>query len=144
MFASKLHHDIGILTMRVGIGATFMVHGFPKLAGGPDAWLKLGKAISYVGIEQWFTFFGFMAATSEFIGGLFLIIGLMMRQASFLMCCTMVVATFMHLGMEHEFKVYSHSLKMAIVFLGLMLIGPGRISLDKVFHPLEVESEPDD
>ncbi len=143
MFASKLHHDIGILTIRVGVGATFMVHGFPKLAGGPDTWMQIGKAISHVGIEQFFTFFGFMAATSEFIGGLFLIIGLMMRQASFLMCCTMVVATFMHLGLGDPFKVYSHPLKMAIVFLGLMLIGPGRISLDKVFHPYEVEDKSD-
>ncbi len=141
MFASKVHHDLGILTMRVGIGAAFMVHGFPKLAGGPDTWLQLGQAISYVGIERWFTFFGFMAATAEFIGGLFLIIGLMVRQASFLMCCTMVVASFMHLGQGHEFKVYSHALKMAIVFFSLMLIGPGRISLDKIFHPYEVEDE---
>lgn len=141
MFASKLHHDIGILTVRIGIGATFMVHGFPKLAGGPETWEQIGQAITYVGFDRWFTFFGFMAAASEFIGGLFLIIGLMTRQASFLMCCTMVVATFMHLGLEHDFKLYSHPLKMIFVFLGLMLIGPGRISLDKIFHPKEVEEE---
>jgi hypothetical protein len=30
-----------------------------------------------------------------------------------------------------DFKVYSHPLKMAVVFIGLAFVGPGRFSIDK-------------
>ncbi|WP_369811116.1 DoxX family membrane protein [Hymenobacter mellowenesis] len=28
-------HDFGLLIIRVGIGLMFMLHGYPKLTGGP-------------------------------------------------------------------------------------------------------------
>jgi hypothetical protein len=32
---------------------------------------------------------------------------------------------------NRDFKIYSHPLKMAVVFFGLAFIGPGRFSIDK-------------
>ena len=35
--------DVGLLVVRVGLGVMFMVHGLPKLAGGPAAWTGVGS-----------------------------------------------------------------------------------------------------
>jgi len=42
----------------------------------------------------------------------------------------MMVATTMHLTNADPFLNYSHSLEAAILFLSLILIGPGKFSLD--------------
>jgi putative oxidoreductase len=126
------YRDKGLLILRVGIGIMFMCHGFPKLTAGPEAWIKLGGALSSLGIGIAPTFMGFMAAISEFGGGLLLILGLFTRPACFFLLITMVVATLMHVNGGHPLKKYSHALESAILFFSLMLIGPGKISLDEI------------
>ena len=127
------HRDSGLLILRVGIGIMFMIHGFPKLSGGPEKWAKLGGAVSALGINVAPTFMGFMAAISEFGGGLLLVLGLFTRPACFFLLSTMVVATLMHVKSGHAFVKYSHALESAILFFSLLFIGPGKISLDEKF-----------
>jgi putative oxidoreductase len=129
------YRDAGLLFLRVGIGMMFMIHGYPKLSGGPESWEALGGALSELGINFMPTTFGFMAATSEFFGGLLLALGLLTRPACFFLFSTMAMATAMHISKEDPFRIYSHALEAGILFLSLMLIGPGRYSLDeKLFH----------
>ncbi len=61
--------------LRVGIGLMFVaVHGFPKIAGGMEAWVGLGKTFnSIIRISFIPAFWGLMAAISELIGGMCLI-----------------------------------------------------------------------
>ncbi|MEZ4689878.1 MAG: DoxX family membrane protein [Ignavibacteria bacterium] len=62
------HSDLGILIIRIGIGISFiLVHGLGKITGGPALWEKLGGAMSSFGINFLPTFWGFMAAFSEFV-----------------------------------------------------------------------------
>ncbi len=124
------HRDSGILILRVGIGIMFMCHGFPKLTAGPEVWTKLGGALSAIGINFAPTFMGFMAAISEFGGGLLLVLGLFMRPACFFLLITMVVAMLMHIKSGDPFVKYSHALESAILFFSLLFIGPGKTSLD--------------
>lgn len=123
--------DVGLLLLRLGIGASFIAHGFPKISGGPEFWTRIGGATRTVGIDFAPTFFGFMAAVSEFGGGVLLILGLATRPAALLLCLTMVVATMTHLARGQGFNGFSHALEAAILFGSLVLIGPGRISLDR-------------
>ncbi len=124
-------HDLGLLLLRVGLGVMFMVHGFPKLAGGPAAWAGLGGVMSSVGLGFAPTFWGFLAAMAEFGGGLLLAVGLWFRLACFGLLVTMIMATVMHLSKGDGFGGYAHALESAFVFLGLLLAGPGRYSLDE-------------
>ena len=124
-------HDLGLLVLRIGIGIVFMHHGYPKLQGGPEVWNGVGGALMTIGISRYLTFFGFMAAVSEFGGGLLLALGLFVRPASLFMCITMVMATTMHIRSGDSFQVYSHPLKCAILFFSLVLIGAGKMSLDE-------------
>ena len=125
------YRDKGLLILRVGIGISFMFHGFPKLMGGPETWTYLGGALSAVGINFAPAFFGFLAAVSEFGGGLLLALGLLSRPACFFLFNTMAVATIMHITKGDPFMKYSHALESAILFASLMLIGPGKYSLDE-------------
>lgn len=122
------YRDVGLLILRIGIGIAFMVHGFPKLIGGPEAWAGLAQ---FVGIDFFPAFFGLMAAISEFVGGILLALGLLFRPATFLMFCTMAGALTAHLGAGDDFGEYAHALELGIVFLSLFLIGPGTYSLDE-------------
>ncbi len=125
------HRDKGLLILRVGIGIMFMCHGFPKLTAGPEVWTKLGGALSAMGINFAPTLMGFMAAISEFGGGLLLVLGMFTRPACFFLLSTMVVALIMHTKSGDPFVEYSHALESAILFLSLLFIGPGKISLDE-------------
>ncbi len=123
--------DIGLLILRVGIGIMFLYHGAPKLFGGPVKWEKLGMAMSYAGIHFMPVIWGLMAAISEFFGGICLILGLFFRAVCILLAITMGIAVSMHLQKGEGLMVASHAIEDGIVFLGLILIGPGRYSIDK-------------
>ena len=128
-------HDWGLLLLRVGIGVMFTVHGYPKLTGGPTAWAEIGGVMKLVGLDFAPTFWGFMAAFAEAIGGQLLAVGLFFRWVCALLLGTMVMATLMHLSKGDGFGDYSHALESAFVFLGLAFAGPGRFSLDQLLFP---------
>ncbi|MFI5307753.1 MAG: DoxX family protein, partial [Polyangiales bacterium] len=120
------YRDLGLLCLRVGMGAMFVTHGLPKMLGGPSKWHALGTATSELGIHVLPTFFGFMAACAELGGGVLLAAGIFFRPACTLMAITMLVATTKHLSQGDSFAVASHAIEAGIVFLSLLLIGPGR------------------
>jgi putative oxidoreductase len=116
--------DLGLLVLRVGIGVMFVTHGLPKNVGG--RWAKLGEAMGNLGIEFAPTFWGFAAAISEFGGGLLLAAGVLFRPACALMLCTMIVASINHFAVGDGLGRASHAIEAGILFLSLLLIGPGR------------------
>ena len=123
--------DFGILLLRIGLGAMMAWHGFPKFTGGVAAWTEVGGAMSHVGVSIYPVFWGFCAAAIEFFGGIALAFGLFTRLISLLLCFTMAVAATMHLSIGDGLQTASHSIELAIVFLAVILIGPGRFSVDR-------------
>ncbi len=123
--------DLGLLIVRIGLGLTFLfIHGGPKLLGGPERWARVGRAMQVFGIEFAPTFWGLVAALSEFVGGgLLLMLGLFFPWALIPPVLTLFVAALGHMtGLISGTPWYA--LEMLIVFVGLMLTGPGRYSLD--------------
>lgn len=114
------------------MGSMMILHGWPKLAGGTKRWEALGAAMQHLGIEFFPAFWGFAAAASETLGGVLLILGFFFRPAAGLLFCTMVVATTMRYKLGGgEFLEWAWPAEMGILFLSLILIGPGRYSLDR-------------
>lgn len=123
--------DLGLLILRVGLGAAFVAHGLPKLLAGPHGkpmgWESLGN-MAHLPMP---VVFGFLAAVAETAGGLLVALGLLFRPACAVLFCNLLVALVMvHLRHGDSFLVYSHALEDAVVFLGLVFIGPGRYSVD--------------
>ena len=126
------YHDLGLLILRVGIGAMFIAHGLPKMMGGVPVWKGLGHAMSVVGVfiapELW----GFMAAFAEVFGGISLITGIFFVPFSAMLAFEMVIATCMHLSKGDGFLVSSHAIEAAILFFSLIFIGPGKYVLLRI------------
>ena len=124
------YHSYGLLLLRI-IGGSMMVynHGWGKITAGPEKWNRLGHALTdIIGFEFLSTFFGFMAAFSESVCALLIVIGLFTIPASILLSFTMFVASLNHI-MDSEMP------ELAIMYclssLVLILSGPGKFSLDQ-------------
>src|ERR1044071_7547612 len=100
------YRDYGLLLLRVGIGLMFVaVHGVSKLTRGGQVWAGLGKTFNSLwGVSFVPTFWGLMAAISEFGGGLCLITGILFRPACAFMLFTMMVAVAAHVPGGYRFS----------------------------------------
>ena len=129
LFARENWTDLGLLLIRLGFGLGFIYfHGWSKLVGGPERWASVGSAVENLGIGFGHTFFGFMAAFAEAIGGLLFAVGFLFRPAAILVVITMFVAWVMHVSTGQGNP--AHAFKNLWVALGLAFIGPGRYSVD--------------
>ena len=125
------YNNVGLLLLRIGLGAMMIWHGYPKLAGGPEKWKKLGNAMGDLGLHDFPVFWGFMAAFSEGVCGLLFLIGFLFRPSCLLIVITMAVAAFHHLYNGDGMGDASHALELGIVFLAMFIIGPGKYSVDR-------------
>ena len=126
------YHSYGLLLLRI-IGGSMMVynHGWGKITAGPEKWNRLGHALTdIIGFEFLSTFFGFMAAFSESVCALLIIIGLFTRPASILLFFTMFVAIMNHI-MDSEMPELA--IMYCLLSLVLILSGPGKLSLDQIW-----------
>ncbi|NDK56237.1 DoxX family protein [Pontibacter fetidus] len=136
IFRSRYKYkDLGLLILRFGIGLMFVLHGWPKLTGGPEKWEQIGTTMQLLGIDFAPVFWGFMAGFAEVVGGALIMLGFFFRISCGLLVITMLVASMRHMTAGDGFAGYSHALEAAILFLSLMFIGPGKYSLDKVIFP---------
>ena len=137
---SKVAFDIAALVLRLAAGLIFIPHGWSKVAGeGGVAAFAADMAANY----HIPSFLGYVAAYSEFIGGILLIAGLLTRLDAFLLACTMFVATFIVQLPDALYEVPPNAIKLFVALRGiemplalfaitfaLMWLGGGRISLD--------------
>lgn len=124
------YRNAGLFIMRTGVGAMMIYHGLPKISH-PEKWAGLGEAMESLHIHFWPTFWGFMAALTETVGGLFSVLGLWFRMVSLFMIFLFVVATLQHLNSGDGVGEASHAIELCFVYIGFLFIGPGKFSVDK-------------
>jgi putative oxidoreductase len=137
-FYSEDKVALGLLIVRVGVGIAFMAHGFPKLFMGGA--LGLSKGLAAVGIPGG-VIGAYLAGAAEFFGGMSLVAGLLFRPATVALAFNMLVALIFHFRHGDSFITYSHALESGILFLALMIAGPGRFSLDYKLFGSKAEKE---
>jgi putative oxidoreductase len=130
---SKLgnYKNFGLLIIRAGLGIMFVWHGYPKLLGGEKTWVQVGGATRYVGIHFLPVIWGLAAALVETIGGIFLVIGYSFRLVCLLLLINLLVAAAMELKTGAGLMGAAHAIEDAVVFAGLIFVGPGKYSVDK-------------
>jgi putative oxidoreductase len=119
---------VGLLALRLVAGSALMFHGWPKVQNA-TSWM--GPKATMPGALQ------AAAAVAEFGGGLCWVLGLLTPLASLLILCTMAVAAgTVHIPSGHPFvsATGGPSYELAFGYLAdalvLLLVGPGKLSLD--------------
>lgn len=124
--------DLGLLILRVGIGVIFLcIHGFSRLADGMAGWRRVGRAVSYLGIDFGHVWWGLAAVLAMTAGALCLILGWLHRPAALLLTITMGVASIWKFFPFGGWNAAAYPVTMAVVCLGLLITGPGKLSLDR-------------
>jgi len=133
--ATPLSYDLGLLLIRLMLGAVFLFHGAQKLFGmfgGTD-----GEGAGLSGFALYMESLSLpmpmpmaaatCAALAEFGGGLALVTGMFMRPVVITTVFTMLVAAFV--AHDWSFDDMQVPLTLAIVTAGLFFTGTGRIAL---------------
>ena len=131
LFVTSEDRNIGLLILRIFVGAGISSHGFSKIFAGPKGWEAIGKTVGKIGLNFAPTFWGFMAAFGEFFGVMFLALGLFTTISAFLILCTMLVASFVaHKGAA--FAVRELALFYLFASFFYMVKGAGSFSVDRL------------
>ncbi len=121
--------------LRLVLGLSMLYHGWEKLipAGG------LHRAHPLAGIEAFNHFvttlhlpywLGYVSIATEFLGGIFLILGLLTRLFGFLVAINMAVAL-VTVNFHHGYSGSEYSLALFVIALMLVTAGSGALSLDR-------------
>ena len=119
--------SIGLLLVRLLMGIALIMHGWGKIQT-PFGWM--GPDAPVPGILQ------FLAALSEFGGGIALVLGLLTSVAMLGLFFTMAVAVHMHAVIKGDPFVGGYELAALYLVLAVMfiMVGPGKYAIDnKIF-----------
>jgi putative oxidoreductase len=118
---------LGLLAMRIALGAVMIVHGYPKVTGIHN----VEKFFSSIGLPWWSAY---LSAGAEFFGGILIIIGLFTRCFGLAVLIDMIVAidkVHWKNGLVGEGN-YQLPMTLAALSLALIFFGAGPIALDAI------------
>ena len=123
--------DVGLFIVRLALGIIFIAHGGQKMFGwfGGRGLEATVTGFAGMGIP---TVFGYLAAFTEFFGGVAVLIGLLSRLAALGLTVTMAVAIAMVHGKNGFFLAnqgFEYNLALIAMALAVAIAGPGRIAL---------------
>lgn len=117
---------LGLLVLRLVLGAIMIAHGWQKIAGHLHGFMG---ALSHMGIPAWMAY---LVVAAEFGGGILVVVGFLTRFAAFAILIDMLVAiskVHLHNGLTGE-GGFEFPLACAAISFALIFFGAGPISLD--------------
>ena len=135
---TRTAQGLDTLSLRVGAGAVFAAHGAQKLFGWFGGYGLDGTAgwMASIGLEPGYLM-ALLAGSAEFLGGLLLVVGLLVRPAALVLAVTMLVAIFtVHFanGFFLSNNGYEFGLALLAVSVALLVRGAGSLSIDQYLH----------
>jgi putative oxidoreductase len=121
---------LALLVMRLALGAIMVAHGYQKVLGNLHHFAQL---VGSLGLPGWL---GYVAAFTEFLGGLLVLAGFFTRPAAFAICIELAVAIWKvhwHNGLTGDHG-YEFPLAAATLAFALIFFGAGSISLDHILR----------
>ena len=135
-FLSRLG-DLAPVLLRLGVGFVFVHYGYTKLSSGPENFTGMWSGLGVAGP----TLFAWRVMIAELVGGALLIVGLLTRLVTLPLIATMVGAIIL---VKADLGMPAAGIEIALLagLAALLLIGPGRLSLDRLagIEPTPIES----
>ena len=119
---------LGLLVLRLVLGVIFIAHGYHKLNGHMH---EFAGTVAGLALPPWLAY---VAALTEFLGGILVILGLFTRFAAFAITIDMLVAI-SKVHWKHGLVGnggYEFPLALAAIAFALIFLGAGPIALDAV------------
>lgn len=123
----RVFGDFGLLVMRIGFGLAMITHGYAKLTRFSEISEQFPGIIPLLGPSGNLA----LAVFAELFCSIALIAGLFTRLALTQLIATMVVAAFI-VHAQDDFGTKEKALLYLTGYVGLLLTGPGRFSLDYI------------
>ena len=124
-----------LLFLRLAVGFSMVYHSYGKVYT-PEAFhaghflapmQHFNEFVVHLGMPGWL---GYVSTLSEFVGGLFLLVGLLTRFWAFLIAGNMVVAI-ITVNIHHGYAGSEYSLALVVMSWMLVAAGSGALSLDR-------------
>lgn len=120
--------NLGLLIIRVFAGITLaFAHGLGKLPPSVGL-INTVRALDFPAPE----IFAWAAGLSEFLGGIFVAMGLFTRPSAFLIAFTMTVASFGQHA-DDPFAIKEKALLFLAISIMLLITGSGKYGVDGMF-----------
>ena len=125
-FLNRLH-PLGLLVLRLALGAVMIAHGYQKIFGGMPQFMQM---LQHMGIPAWM---GYLTVAAEFGGGILLVAGFLTRLAALAIFIDMVVAIIkvhLHNGLFSKSGGFEFPMVCAAIAFSLIWSGAGPIAMD--------------
>jgi putative oxidoreductase len=135
---TELHHnrhlvDLSLLLLRLAVGTVFVAHGSQLLFGAFDG-PGVTKAVQSLGVGP----LGYLVVIGQFFGGAGLILGFLARFSAASLIVIMIGAILrVHLknGFFSQDGGYEFNLALIGLLVPILLLGPGRFAVARLFLP---------
>ena len=125
--------DASIFILRVAVGAIFLIHGMQKLfgvfgGGGIEGTTQMVSNMGFTPVVLW----TWALLIAEFLGGLFLILGVLPRLSALSIAIVMLVAIIKIHGPKGFFAMqggFEYQMLILASCISIILTGGGRFSL---------------
>lgn len=124
----KHGRSIGLFLLRVSLAIIFIYQGWAKLDGGMDGFTMMVAGLGFPAPA----FFAWVAALSEFVGGIAILLGVATRVFSALLAITMIVAIVAVSG--NGFMMTQAPLALLGSALALFFTGAGRWTVCRLWN----------
>jgi len=117
--------DLALLLIRLSLGAIFIAHGWAKVS-------NIDGAIAMFASMGIGTMLTYVAAYTELLGGIAILLGVATRLAGGLLSVVMVVAiALVHFknGFDMANGGYEYQLLILVCAIAIAIVGPGKYSL---------------
>jgi putative oxidoreductase len=117
---------LGLLVLRLALGAVMIAHGYPKVFGGMPHHVEMVQGLHLPG------WLAYLSAFAEFGGGILLVLGFLTRIAALFVLVNMLVAI-VGVHWKNGFTGqgnYQFPLALAAIALSLIFTGSGPIAID--------------
>ncbi len=124
----------GALLLRLVLGVAMIHHGFSKVIPAHgfqhtplSAMDQFSHFVASLGIPPWF---GYVSALTEFLGGILLILGLLVRFAAFMITVNLLVA-FFAVDLHRGYAASEYVLALIAIAVMLLFNGAGALAVDR-------------
>lgn len=120
--------NLALFILRVGAGILMIHHGYDKLVHFKQ---YAPNFMHFLGLSS--TFSLGLVVFAEFFCSIFVMLGLFTRFA----CIFLLISTFVAVSDAHKYDIFGkgeHASLFFIIFLTILIIGPGKISVDGMMN----------